>query len=320
MLIFLALLLAGLIILVVAGDLLVRGAAEASLKMGVPPLVAAVVIVGFGTSAPEMLVALQSALTYAPGLAFGNIVGSNIANVLLVLSLPVLIYPIHTRVAGVRRVTIITALATAAWIGLTPVFGLSPLIGIIFFGAMIVHVASTLFLTKASDGPTSDLTDELPEPSSGWVKTSGFILLGIVGLPAGAHLAIEGAVGIARAFDMSDELIGLTLLAIGTSLPELAAGVAAAFRKNSDAIIGNVVGSNLFNILGAGGLVALVGPFDLPASFPGYDHWVLGLSFAVVLVYVLTRKSFGWATALLMLSAYIAYVYGLWRGWTMPWM
>ncbi len=319
MLIFIAMLVAGLIVLVVAGDILVRGAAQVSLKLGVAPLVAAVVIVGFGTSAPEMLVAVQSALTGAPGLAYGNIVGSNIANVLLVLSLPVLIYPIHTRGAGVRRVTVVTALATAAWIGLTPVFGLSPLIGIGFLIALVVHVASTLMLTSPTDGPTAELTEELPEPSSSWVKMSAFILIGIVGLPFGAHLAIEGAVGIARAFDMSDELIGLTLLAVGTSLPELAAGVAAAFRKNSDAIIGNVVGSNLFNILGAGGLVALLGPFDLPEAFPVYDHWVLGASFAVVLIYVLSRKTFGWATALLMLAGYIAYVYGLWQGWTMPW-
>lgn len=308
----------GLILLLFAGDLLVRGAASAALKLGVSPLFAGIVIVGFGTSAPEMLVALDAALGGREGLAFGNIVGSNIANILLVLAVPAIFAPIVTKTTGLRRTLFMTALATAVWMLVTYYYELNVFVGIAFLTALVVYVISAYFQARGKPDLAVDVEDEV-RPVSGWVTIVALVLLGMVGLPLGAHLTIEGGVAIADELKVPSEIIGLTLLAIGTSLPELAAGIAAAFRRSTDVIIGNVLGSNMFNVLAAGGIVALFGPFDYPQTFHTYDHVVMALALGVTGVYVLSRQKIGWLAGFAFLAVYIAYLMGLMGLWELPW-
>ena len=175
-------LVAGLVFLVFAGDFLVRGAVSAALKLGVSHVLASVFIVGFGTSAPEMLVAIDATMEGAPGMAMGNIVGSNIANVFLVLGVPALIMGLKTTGTGMFRAMTVTALATIAWLVVTPRFGLSPLIGLCFVGALVLYIVGSLLFPPG--GNVDELVaDEAKEPPPGWAQTALFIALGIVGLP-----------------------------------------------------------------------------------------------------------------------------------------
>ena len=306
-----AFLVAGLVCLVLAGDFIVRGAVATALKLGVSQILASVLIVGFGTSAPEMLVAVEATMSGTPGMAMGNIVGSNIANVLLVLGFPALLMSIHTSGHGLIRSTLFTAAATIVWLVVTPIYGLTPLIGVIFLFGLILYVSSSLIRPKTAD--VSDLiADEVKKPPPGWTKTALFIALGVVGLPLGAHLTITGAIGISEDVSwLSSELVGLTILAIGTSLPEFAAAIAAAMRKENDVILGNVVGSNMFNILGAGGIIALFGPIGLPPIFGEFDHWFMGAAFAFVLLFVVLRRPIGWLSGSILLAGYVFYLFGL---------
>lgn len=304
-------LVAGLVFLVLAGDFIVRGAVSVALKLGVSQILASVLIVGFGTSAPEMLVAIEATASGTPGLAMGNIVGSNIANVLLVLGAPALFMAVYTDGRGLLKSTLFTAIATIVWLVVTPIYGLTPVIGVIFLFALILYVTSSLF--RPADGNLQDLlSDEVLEPPPGWVKTALFIAIGVVGLPLGAHLVIRGATSLAEQVSwLNDELVGLTIIAIGTSLPEFAAAMAAAFRKEHDVILGNVVGSNMFNLFGAGGIIALFGPIGLPPIFGQFDHWFMGGAFLIVLLFVLMKRPIGWLTGLILLGGYAAYLFGL---------
>lgn len=311
MLLSFGLLIAGLVCLVLAGDYLVRGTVAAALKLGVSQILASVLIVGFGTSAPEMLVALEATLVGTPGLAVGNIIGSNIANVLLVVGVPALLISLKTTGAGLLRSTIFTAIATIVWLIVTPIYGLTPMIGVLFLFGLLLYITGSL-IRPPTENPEDLVSDEVKEPPPGWALTAFFILLGVLGLPLGSHLAIMGATGIANQVAwLNDELVGLTLLALGTSMPEFAAAMAAARRKETDVVFGNVVGSNMFNILGAGGIVALFGPIELPGIFLQFDHFFLAGAFAIVSLYVVLKRPIGWMLGLCLLAAYIAYLFGL---------
>lgn len=323
-------LIGGLLGLVFAGDWLVKGAVSFALKVGVSRLLASILIVGFGTSAPEMLVAVEASLDGKPGLAFGNIVGSNIANVMLVLGIPAIFLTIRTIGAGLQRSVLFTGAATVAWILITQTIGLSPLIGIIFLGTLLAYILSSLVFPPGGD-TSALIEDDVNDDPMGWLMTSFFIALGIVGLPLAAHFAILGATGIATEFGLSDALIGLTIIAIGTSLPEIAAAMAATFRKENDMILGSIAGSNMFNILGAGGIIALLPAFSsnveivLPSLFTTYDHWIFGGVFALFALLVFLKTNISRWIGLAFVVAYIAYLVGLYHfhylglGWSDIW-
>lgn len=331
MLISIAMLIAGLVILVLSGDWLVRGAVSAALRLGVTRILASIVIVGFGTSAPEMLVAVDATLSGETGLAMGNIVGSNIANILLVLGLSAVILSISTRSQGLLRSALFTALATLAWLVITPFTGLTISLGLIFIAVLVAYVLSSLIF-PASSNPEDLIEDDVPEEPDGWIKTGAFICLGVVGLPLGAHFTITGALDISSILGLQSELVGLTILAVGTSLPELAAAIAATLRRENDMILGNVAGSNLFNIFGAGGIIGVMSlltgaaPIQVPDVFLRFDHWFLGGSFALFFLYILFRRSFGWFMGVVFLLTYAAYLFGLYHfyvqglGWGDPWI
>ena len=311
----LAALVGGLVILAFAGDFLVNGAVALARRIGVSPLVAGILIVGFGTSAPEMVVAVDASSQGQPGIAIGNIVGSNIANVWLVLAVPAFLIPLATQQFGLRRSYWIMIAVTALWIGWTAFLPLTPVFGFILLGSLIIY--SILMLVWTSQGIRKGIDVGLEDEGESLGTTAMWLnlIVGLVGLPLGAHLIVEGGVGIARVYAVPEEVIGLTLLAIGTSLPELGAGIAAGLRRRGEVVIGNVIGSNIFNLAGSGAIIAFFGPTELAPTFLQFDHWALAAAAIVLGLFVLSRSRVTRLAALAMLLAYAAYIYGLVHGW-----
>lgn len=265
------LVLAGLGLLVLGGDQLVKGAVNMALRLGISPLVVGLTVVAFGTSAPELLVSLSAALRGATDIALGNAVGSNIANVLLILGTSAVVSTVVTKGHDLRQ-------SWAMMIGASVL-----LIALAFTGeigrieGLVLLVALALVLWRQLSGAR----DEKPEPIEGadpgarWRKILLWLAGGLIALPAGAHLLVAGASDIARLMGTSETVIGLTLVAIGTSLPELAASVAAALRGRADLALGNVVGSNIFNILAILGITSVVAPLPAPPQMLHLDLWVM---------------------------------------------
>lgn len=310
-----AALVGGLVVMGLAGNALVSGAVSLARRMGVSPLVAGIFIVGFGTSAPEMIVSLDAAMTGRSGLALGNIVGSNIANIFLVLGLPALIAPLVAGGVGEKRALLAVVVAAIAWIVITAVMPLTPLVGMCFLAILIAYTGLTFIAARraVAVGKDPGVTEE-EDPHLPLALALIYVPVGILGLILGANLVIEGGVGIAKFLSVPEEYIGLTLLAVGTSLPEIGAGLAAAVRRQGEVLIGNVLGSNVFNILGAGGIISLFGPIRTAPTFQQYDHWALGLATLVAAILILTKARIGRLTGILLLLVYAAYIYGLITG------
>lgn len=313
----------GILMLMFAGDALVRGSVAAAIRAGVSPLIAGIVIVGFGTSVPEMLVSVEAGLKNVPSLAHGNIVGSNIANLLLVLALPAIIAPITTRTVGLRRSVSATLIATLLWMLITPIAGLNPIIGIVFLSLLMIYVGYMVVSNRSEMASGQAISVEEIEEEVGDIKMPVwkmilFVLIGLVGLFLGARITINSGVGIAQGFGVSEAIIGLTLLAIGTSLPEIGAGLAAALRKQGDMALGNVVGSNMFNLLGAGGALALVGPQRLSESFFTYNHPVMLVATLIIAAFIFSRGTIGRAAGFIFLAMYALYIIGLVNNWVFP--
>ncbi|MEM6422337.1 MAG: calcium/sodium antiporter, partial [Pseudomonadota bacterium] len=328
MLVDLLMTLAGLTLLVAAGDLLVRGAVALALKLAVPAIVISATIIAFGTSAPEMLISIKAVLSDADGIALGNVVGSNVANVWLVLGVPALIAPLAGCGPDARRSLYFMLLATALFTALIMQGQIAALGGVALIAIVAFMIGDSLreglrhraaisgmSATGGSVGaavagpPPDELADlEDADPDMPAWKIALFILVGVVGLPCGASLLIDGSQGIARAAGVSEAVIGLTLVAIGTSLPELATAVMAAIRNQTDVAIGNVVGSNLFNITAVIGVAALFAPLDVPAEIAERDIWVMLAATAFLLPYVFLQKMLCRWTGGLFVALYVGYV------------
>lgn len=285
MLMQLAILAAGVAVLAFGADFFVKGASSLAQRFGISQFVIGLVIVGFGTSTPELAVNLQAAFGGSTDIAIGNVVGSNIANVGIILGLAAVVAPlaVHLRMVKVElplMIAISLGLWALAWFG--GIIGrVDGAIMLLAFGAFIV------FLLRSSKSEPKDVEDEYTEecePRRGTGVTIGLIVLGLVMLMGGASLCVDAAVALARMWGMSELLIGLTIVAVGTSLPELASSVAAAYRGNADIAIGNVIGSNIYNILFILGLTAVIQP--LPANgetLLWFDLPVM-IGFALILV------------------------------------
>lgn len=297
---------AGLAILVFAGDNLVKGAVNLSLRLGVPALIVSLTVVAFGTSAPELLISVQSILDGLPGLALGNVVGSNIANVLLVLGVPAILATMHTSHFNVRGVYLQMLAATALFVVLCFIGTLTWVSGLVLLAglaAMLTHAIVTA--RRSSFEPELEGAD----PSLPWTKIALYLLVGLVGLPVGANLLIEGATVIAQNFGLSDSVIGLTLVAVGTSLPELATTVMAALRRQADVALGNVIGSNLFNLLGIIGVATLVGPIPVDPQFLRFDLWIMVGAALLMIPFVFFRLDISRLWGIGLTAAYVAYVW-----------
>jgi len=314
-LILVASLLGGLIFLALGGDLLVRGAVRTGRALGATPLIAGIFIVGLGTSLPEIFVSVNAAFRGSPGLALGNIVGSSIANVFLVLAVPALIFPVMAGGPGQGRALLATLLATALWIGMTAIMPLTPLMGVCFLLVLIGYTGLSLFAARRAEvaGKPTGVRGSAADGPPLW-RALIYVPAGVAALVYASSLIVSGADGLARAIGIPEEYIGLTLLAIGTSLPEIGASLAAAFRQRGDVVVGNILGSNIINILGAGGIVAMTGPVTIAPLFHTYDHWVMGFAALVLAILILTGARIGRLLGLLLLLLYAVYLYGLVNG------
>lgn len=302
----------GLLILLLAGDALVKGAVNLSLRVGIPALIVSLTIVAFGTSAPELLISTQAALRGAPGIALGNVIGSNTANVLLVLGIPALITVLHTSAHDTRKSYLQMIGATLLFIALALRETFDWKSGIV----LLVALSYILFdqirdaLAHRKAGCTDEELEE-PEgadPDMPWWKIGFFIVLGLIGLPLGADLLVDSATEIARMFNVSDEVIGLTLVAVGTSLPELATTVMAAIRRQADVALGNVIGSNMFNLLAIIGIASMIAPmpFDLPELT--FDLGVMLVASLLLIPFVFLRRDLNKVWGVLLSALYVGYV------------
>lgn len=264
MLVSILMLVAGLVVLVVGAEFLVKGAAKLATAVGISPLVVGLTVVAFGTSAPELAVSVTSAFRGQPDLAVGNVVGSNIFNILVILGLAAVITPLVVAQQLVRfDVPVMIGISVLVFL-LALDGGLSRLDGLLLFGGAIAY---TSFLIRQSRRESSAVAEEYakefgrPEKqATAWVKNTGFVIGGTIGLVIGSHWLVEGALYIARFYGISELVIGLTIISAGTSLPEVATSVVAALRGERDIAVGNAVGSNIFNILSVLGLASLVAP------------------------------------------------------------
>jgi cation:H+ antiporter len=306
----------GLVLLVLAGDALVRGAVNLSLRLGIPALVVGLTVVAFGTSAPELLVSVKAVLDGVSGIALGNVVGSNIANVLLVLGIPAIISTIHSSTLGLTRGYLTMIASTLLFIAVAFVgpitwwHGLILLVGLCFM-LFDNYRAAQAHRCAAKDAPAEEEELEGADPSMPWWKIGAFLVAGLIGLPLGAELLVTGAADIARVYGISETVIGLTLVAVGTSLPELATSVIAAFKKQADVAMGNVIGSNVFNLLGIIGVAGIVGPIDVPASMLREDLWVMLASSLVLIPFIMDRFDITRIVGFAFVATYIAYTISL---------
>ena len=296
----------GLALLVFGGDALVKGAVNLALKLGIPALIVGLTVVAFGTSAPELLVSIQAALAGQPGIALGNVVGSNIVNILLILGLPALITTIHSSQSDTARSYWIMIATTLLLIGLSTTGVLVWWHGLILLAGLGLMIGDSIRQARAHrDAQDEDL--EGADTGMSMPKIVLFLILGIVALAIGARLLVDGAVNIARAVGVSETVIGLTLVALGTSLPELVTSIVAAVRKQADVAMGNVIGSNIFNILSILGITTLIAPLAVDPALLRFDYWVmLAVALALLPFAVLRRDITRWV-GVVFVGAYVAY-------------
>jgi cation:H+ antiporter len=303
----------GLVLLLLAGDSLVKGAVNLSLRLGVPALIVSLTVVAFGTSAPELLIAIQAIWDGVPDLALGNVVGSNTANVLLVLGVPALLAVMHTSACDTRTSYLQMLAATVLFIGLAYRGTFDWIAGIILLialAAMLIHAAMAARGHRkacADDDEEEEL--EGADPDLPWAKIILFLVLGMIGLPLGASLLVDGASNIATDYGVSQAVIGLTLVAIGTSLPELATTVVAALRKQADVALGNVIGSNMFNLLGIIGVASFVGPIPVGKTFFVFDFWVMLGATLLLIPFVFLKFDLTRMWGVILTGLYLSYLW-----------
>lgn len=301
------LLITGLLLLVVGGELLVRGAVAIAEWLRVSPLLIGLTLVGFGTSTPELVTSLQAALEGSPGISVGNVVGSNIANILLILGISALIFPIAVSKAAFRRDGVVLALAAFMCLGAVLFGELGRIIGSVLVMFLIAYILFAFTqerqtLVAVSTKPT------LTTPNKHiWLQ---FLLLfaGLALTILGARLLVSSAIDIAARLQVPDTIVGLTIVAVGTSLPELVTSLMAAFRKQGDLAFGNIVGSNIYNIFGILGVTALVKPISVPPQIAHFDIWVMCGATALLVIVTMTRWRITRAEGGLMLLGYAAYL------------
>lgn len=301
---------AGLVLLFFGGEGLLKGSVALARNFGLSNLLVSAVIVGFGTSMPEMTVSVGAALSGSPEIAIGNIIGSNIANILLIVGFGALLYPLLVDKIAVRRDTVMMIIAGLVFCGLSLTGELSFIEGFIMFAVLVGYIIWSYFEDKKASAATPDHIQEDIEgvvPLSS-LKAALYSIVGLGLLIGGASLLVEGAVSLARDFGISEVVIGLTLVAVGTSLPELATAIVASLKKHTDVIIGNILGSNIFNILSILGVTAMIETIPVPAQMMDFDIWfMMGIS-ALLGVLLWRGVTFGRFLGVIMLLVYSGYI------------
>ena len=295
-------LLFGLLGLFAGGEALVRGAVGIAQRLAMSPLLIGLTVVGFGTSTPELLVSVDAALRGVPDIAIGNVVGSNIGNILLIVGLSALVWPIRVSIGTLRRDL---AVMLAAALVLVPLFWMGSLgrpAGLLLVLTLVAYL-TWAWLAPGEAEATAETTSRPLWQSMIWVG------VGLAALMLGARWLVDGAVSIARTHGVSEAFIGLTIVAVGTSLPELATSMIAALRRQSEIAIGNIVGSNIFNVLGILGVTALIAPIPVAGRFLSFDLPVMIGASVALAVLLLLRPGIGRIMGCALLLVYAVYVW-----------
>ncbi len=319
-------LVAGLVLLALGGELFVRGAVRIAERLGVSPLLIGLTLVGFGTSTPELVTSVRASLAGSPGIAVGNIVGSNIANILVILGLSALLVPIAVGRGALWRdgtIGLGAALALAA----VALFGaLDRAVGSAFLLGLLAYIAyawreerragphdhTAAFEKAQAYEETHPRRAPTAEGLRAWGLAAGLALGGLVLVVFGGGLLVDAAVGLARGMGVSEAVIGLTIVAVGTSLPELVTSLVAAYRRHAEVALGNVLGSNIYNVLGIGGLTGLIAPTAIPAEIARVDVWVMVVAAGLVLLLGRSGWRVGRREGAGLLACYALYVWWLW--------
>lgn len=302
---------AGFLLLFLGGEALVRGSVQIAERLGLSKLIIGLAIVGFGTSAPELLVSVNAALGGTPDIAIGNVVGSNIANVLLIIGVAAAILPISGWQPAATREAFIAGIAALIFYVLIQGEMIGRIEGAIMLTVLFAYLGVTYWLERRKSAATiyEKETEEFEDIliQRAWLAPM-YAVGGIALLVVGADFLVDGSTSIARKYGVSDAIIGLSLVAIGTSLPELATAIVAAMRKHSDVVLGNVIGSSIFNILAILGATAVIHPIDVGERFRGFDTFVmLGTSGLLVLL-LFALKRIGRSIGVMMLLGYASYM------------
>lgn len=301
----------GLVLLVLGGNWLLKAAVGLSLKLNIPKIVIGMTVVSFATSAPELIVSIKSALDGATGLAVGNVIGSNIANIALVLAITIILSPIDVQKSFYKTDWPVMMFASLLlYVFIVNDKTIQTYEGVILFMTLIAFLVYLLRFQKQA------VVDEMPEDDEvlPLFKVVLFLALGGLGLWGGSELLIDGAKTLAKGLGVSDAVIGVTVVSVGTSIPELAASIIAVMKKEKAISLGNLIGSNVFNILAVLGITAMITPVEVkPDSLSLITkdiYWMLAISFAVLpLVFIPKGMRLGWRDGVLLLITYIVFVY-----------
>ena len=301
----------GLVLLVAGGELLVRGAVSSAKALGVSPLLIGLTLVGFGTSTPELVTSLTAALEGSPGIAVGNVVGSNIANILLILGVSAIIYPMAVDPKGFKRDAIMLVVAALACLAVVLYGWIGLVIGIIFIVALAAYIFYVYRQEKTAPDEAALVAEhraeDAPRGPNALVLSIGMAVAGIAITIFGARFLVDGAIGLAKGFGISDTIIGLTIVAVGTSMPELITSVMAAIRKHSDVAYGNIIGSNIYNILFILGATSIIQPIDIPDQIAQLDIWVMLAATALLVFFARSGFKLQRWEGFAFLGAYVAY-------------
>ncbi|MFN0264893.1 calcium/sodium antiporter [Tepidamorphus sp. 3E244] len=303
------LLAAGLLLLLAGGEALVRGAVSLAVRLNVSPLVIGLTLVGFGTSMPELFTSVQAALAGSPAIAVGNIVGSNIANVLLILGIATLLMPIAVERRALMRDGALLIGATLLFAALCFSGSLGRGAGIALLAGLVLYLG---ILWHQERGTPAQAPQQAAPSTTSPLAALLIAAAGLAMIVFGARFLIDGAVMLARAYDISEAVIGLTVVAIGTSLPELATSIVAALRRQPDVAFGNIIGSNIFNLLGIGGVTALIHPLEIPDAMRSVDIPVMVLVTLALLVVAWTGLRIVRVEGALLLAGFAAHQALLW--------
>lgn len=321
-------LIGGFLLLVAGGELLVRGAVRLAQRLGMSPLLIGLTLVGFGTSTPELVTSVQAALNNSPGIAVGNIVGSNIANILLILGLSALLCPITVGANALRRDGMVVLASAVVFAGVSWWWTLDRAVGVSLVLGLASYVIYAYRQEKQAPAGGHSAAFEKAEahneiapvaapsptrsPGADVAISLGQVVAGLALVIVGGKYFVDGAIGLARLIGLSETVIGLTVVAVGTSMPEFVTSVIAALRKHSDVALGNILGSNIYNILGIGGLTALIAPTDVPAQIVRFDNPVMIAASLLLVFFAWSGRTITRVEGGILVAGYVAYIALLW--------
>lgn len=307
------LLLLGIALLSCGGEALIRGSLAAAKRLGISPLLGGLVIVGFGTSAPELVVSVNAAIDGRPDIAIGNVVGSNIGNILLILGVCALITPLSVRPLTLRRDAVTVVAASVLFLVLVGGSALGRADAAIFLVLLAAYLVWAYRSERFHAAPSGALhlaeEKEVTAIPKSVLWTVSSVVVGLLLLIGGSQILLAGAIGIAEHLGLPETVIGLTLVAVGTSLPELSISVIAAVRRHADVAVGNILGSNIFNLLGVLGVSALLQPLPVDARILQFDQWVMLGTSLLLLLFLFTDRRLSRPEGAMLLVGYGLYVW-----------